>query len=68
MTSEPEHENERLAALRAFGVLDTDPEQVFDELVQIAATVCETPMAAISLIDADRVGDDEARGIGTPGN
>jgi PAS domain S-box-containing protein len=45
----------RVAALRAFGILDTPPEQDFDDLVQLAASVCETPIAAVALVDENRV-------------
>ena len=45
---------ERLAALRRFGILDTAPEVRFDDLVRLAASICGTPMAAVSLVDEDR--------------
>nr|WP_255783861.1 diguanylate cyclase [Lysobacter chinensis] len=44
----------RQAALDAYDVLDTAPEQAFDDIVRLAATVCGTPGALISLIDRDR--------------
>lgn len=47
-------ENDRLAALRSYRVLDTPPEPAFDDLVQLAARTCQTPVALISLIDEDR--------------
>jgi two-component sensor histidine kinase len=47
-------ESERLAALRSYRVLDTPPEPVFDDLVQLAARACQTPVALISLIDERR--------------
>ncbi|WP_420470923.1 sensor histidine kinase [Brevundimonas sp. FT23042] len=46
-------EQERLAALRAYGVLHTAPEVDFDELVGLAARICETPTALISLVADD---------------
>ena len=49
-----EAERRRLARLRMLAVLDTDPEPVFDALVRIAAAVCGTPIALISLVDEDR--------------
>ncbi len=45
---------ERLAALRRFGILDTAPEVRFDDLVRLAASICGTSMAAVSLVDEDR--------------
>jgi two-component sensor histidine kinase len=47
-------ESERLAALRSYRVLDTPPEPAFDDLVQLAARTCQTPVALISLIDERR--------------
>lgn len=50
-----ESENERLAELYDFDILDTETERDFDEIVQLAATICESPVSLISLIDRDRV-------------
>ncbi len=47
-------ESARLAALHALDVLDSPPEPEFDALVRAAAALCGTPIALISLIDADR--------------
>jgi diguanylate cyclase (GGDEF)-like protein/PAS domain S-box-containing protein len=47
-------EARRLAELHSFGVLDTEPEAAFEELTLLAAQLCDTPMALISLVDADR--------------
>jgi len=49
-----QNEIERLAALRRFGILDTLPEVDFDSLTTFVASVCATPMAAITLVDANR--------------
>ena len=50
---EPEHP-QRLAALRAYAILDTPPERAFDEIAEMAAQACGTPMAHINFVDADR--------------
>lgn len=47
-------EAERLEALRKYEILDTEPEMAYDDLALLASHICETPMAAISLVDADR--------------
>ncbi|MDQ2077718.1 sensor domain-containing diguanylate cyclase [Marinimicrobium sp. ABcell2] len=49
-----EFEERRLSALNAYKILDTLPESAFDELVQVAAYVCDVPMAVINFIDRDR--------------
>lgn len=50
----PSDEHERLAALAELDVLDTQPEQLYDDVVRLAATICDTPIAAINFIDAER--------------
>ncbi len=50
----PPNEAERLAALRAYGLIDTEPERDFDELVALAARLCECPVATVTLVDQDR--------------
>ncbi len=47
-------ESARLEELRRFGVLDTPPEPVFDDLARLAAQICEAPMALIGLVDRER--------------
>jgi GAF domain-containing protein len=50
----PENEAERLNTLRGYGILDTRPEDGFDDLTRLAASVCKTPISLISLLDEDR--------------
>ena len=47
-------ERERLAALRSYRILDTEPERAFDDLTHIASQICGTPIALITLVDRDR--------------
>ena len=47
-------EAQRLKVLWQYDVLDTVPEEVFDDLTELAARICEAPIALISLIDEDR--------------
>jgi GAF domain-containing protein len=44
----------RLAALRQYRILDTEPERAFDDLALLASHICQTPIALITLVDADR--------------
>ncbi|MEH2005330.1 hybrid sensor histidine kinase/response regulator [Nostoc sp.] len=48
------NEAARLEALRQYQILDTPPEETFDDLAFLAAQICNTPIALINLIDANR--------------
>ncbi len=50
----PENEIDRLRALRSLRVLDTDPEQGFDELTALASELLGMPTALVSLVDEHR--------------
>ena len=50
----PLDEEQRLAALRRYSVLDTPPEQAFDDLTLLAAQICQVPTAMVSLVDEQR--------------
>ena len=54
MATASRDETARLAALRQYRILDTEPERAFDDLALLASHICETPIALISLVDADR--------------
>ncbi|MDQ2821089.1 MAG: PAS domain S-box protein [Pseudomonadota bacterium] len=47
-------EADRLAALHAYGILDTAPEQAFDDIVQLVGQLLGAPIVAVNLIDAGR--------------
>lgn len=50
----PTDESARLNALCRYQILDTEPELAFDDLTNLAASLCNTPIALISLLDAKR--------------
>jgi hypothetical protein len=56
MATPPPIKNEaaRVAALHKYAILDTEPEQAFDDLVLLASFICKTPIALISLVDEGR--------------
>jgi len=53
-TLQPENENLRIQKLHEYRILDTSPEQAFDDIVSLAAQICGTPFALITLVDSDR--------------
>jgi PAS domain S-box-containing protein len=50
----PTNEAARLNALYQCNILDTPPENDFDSITRLAAYICETPIALISLVDDNR--------------
>lgn len=50
----PTNEQDRLEALRAYEVLDSEPEAAFDDLVEVASQVFDVPIALITLVDEER--------------
>jgi GAF domain-containing protein len=50
----PKNEKQRLKVLWQYEVLDTVPEEVFDDLTELAARICGAPLAMISLVDEHR--------------
>ena len=47
-------EERRLSRLAAFAILDTPPEEAFDDIVALARQVCDAPVALITFVDRDR--------------
>jgi GAF domain-containing protein len=62
----PENEKDRLAALRRYNLLDSDPEKSFDDLTMIASYICQTPIALVSLVDENRQWFKSKRGLDAP--
>ena len=54
MTKSLPDEGARLEALRSYAILDTSFEREFDNLAELAADICETPIAVITLVDEAR--------------
>ena len=50
----PDDEQDRLATLLDYEILDTPPDQDFDDLALLASRVCGTPLALVSFVDANR--------------
>jgi GAF domain-containing protein len=50
----PKNEARRLEVLWQYDVLDTVPEEMFDDLADLAAQICDTPIGLISLVDENR--------------
>jgi adenylate cyclase len=50
----PENDPERVVVLKSYEVLDTAPEAVYDDITELAAQICQCPIAFISFTDDKR--------------
>jgi predicted signal transduction protein with EAL and GGDEF domain len=50
----PPDEPQRVSELRGFGILDTEADEDYDRLVQLATVLCGTPIAALTFVDDNR--------------
>lgn len=50
----PDNEIARLKAFSDCKILDTEPESAFDDITRLAASICETPIVIVSLVDVNR--------------
>lgn len=50
----PQNEEERLDELHSYGILDTLPQQGYDDITLLASQLCDSPIALVSLIDEER--------------
>src|SRR6201988_142826 len=62
----PENEAGRPESLPRYAILDTLPEQEFDDLSRLAALICGTPIALVSLVDGNRQWFKSKGGIDEP--
>lgn len=53
----------RLAAVHRYEILDTPGDGTFDDIAELAATTCGTPIATVTIVDTDRVWFAAARGL-----
>lgn len=51
----PQDETARLAAVRRYGILDTEREEAFDRLTALTARLLDAPIAMLSIVDSERV-------------
>ena len=51
----PDNEEERLAAVRRYDILDTPPDGAFDRVTSLAARIFSVPTAIVSIVDHDRI-------------
>ncbi len=52
---EAAQEEERMAEVRSYGILDTPPDNAFDRITRLAAHLLEAPMSTVSIVDVDRI-------------
>ncbi|WP_018620696.1 GAF domain-containing protein [Spirosoma luteum] len=50
----PADESARLEALTGYNLLDSSPEDIYDDVTQLASEICRTPISLISLVDENR--------------
>ena len=50
----PANENDRIKEVNSYNILDTLPEEEYDNIARLAAAICKTPTASITFIDTDR--------------
>ena len=59
----PSHEKERLEDLRSYSILDTMDDQDFDNITDLAASICQTEISLITFVDRDRQWFKSKKGI-----
>jgi GAF domain-containing protein len=59
----PENEQERLAAVHRYGILDTPKDGAFDRITRLAAAILDMPIAIVTIVDHDRIWFKSAEGL-----
>jgi len=59
----PLDEVQRLRILREYDIIDSPPEEAYDELVALASYICDTPIALVTLVDDERQWFKARRGL-----
>ena len=59
----PPNEQERIAAVHRYDVLDTPPDGAFDRVTRLASTLLDMPIAIVSIVDTDRIWFKSAHGL-----
>ena len=59
----PPDEQERLAAVRRYEILDTPPDGAFDRITRLASLLLDVPIAIVTLVDHDRIWFKSAHGL-----
>ena len=62
----PDEERERIAALHASDLLDSEPEEAFDRLTRLARHLLGVPVSLVSLVDDDRQFFKSQQGLAEP--
>lgn len=61
----PDNDADRLATLHSYAILDTPPEQSYEDVTAFATHICETPYSTITFVDRDRQWFKSEAGLGT---
>jgi two-component system, NtrC family, sensor kinase len=64
VATRPVDEQARVQALERYSILDTMPEQLYDDVTALASLVCGTPISLVTLLDAERQWFKSTVGIG----
>ncbi len=64
MRTLPYEENDRIIALKSYDILDSLPEPDYEAVTDLAAQICQTPIALISLLDDKRQWFKSNHGLG----